>query len=51
MINSISSVQKRDITGFSYQLSNIEERLVEIIQLLHQINENQPLKSQEVKND
>jgi len=39
MINPTSSVQKQDITSFSYQLTSIEERLVEIIQLLHEILE------------
>jgi len=36
MLNPTGSVQKQDITGFYYHLSSIEERLMEIIQLLQQ---------------
>ena len=37
MLNPTGSVQKQDLTSFSYQLSSIEDRMVEIIQLLHQL--------------
>jgi len=39
MINPTGNVQRQDITGFSYQLSSIEEKLIQIIELLYQITE------------
>jgi len=48
MMNPTGAVQRQDITGLSYQLSNIDERLIQIIELLHQITE--LLEKQEVTN-